>query len=109
MSESAPSTPSAKKPPGPWLGVAGCGIVFSLALLGAMVGGWIAWMNPAPPPPPTTEYPGLGDLVNLITHLAVGAMGGGAVGLVVSGVILVMLFRNRRIQSVANIENSSQS
>lgn len=92
----SPFPPPPKKSPGPWLGVAGCGITFALTLLGTAVGGWIGWLTSPPPPAQrANEYSGLNELFTTLAHLAVGLAGGAIVGLLAGIVMTTILCRRK--------------
>ena len=98
MSDPIPQNPPPKRSAGPWFGVAGCGISFTLTLLGAVVGGWIGWATSPPPPAQrANDYSGLNELVETVVHLAVGLVGGAIVGLVAGVAITAILWRRKRV------------
>ncbi|MEA3210672.1 MAG: hypothetical protein QOE70_3729 [Chthoniobacter sp.] len=102
MADLTPPAPAGS--PGPWLGVASCGITFLLTVVGAGAGGWIGWLTSPPNPPRTSEYSGLNEIFETIFHLAGGLIGGGVLGLIAGVVISVILFR--RGKAAARIEGN---
>jgi hypothetical protein len=82
-----------KKQTGLLLGVAGCGISFSLTIVGAAAGAWIGWLTRPPVPPRTSEYSGLNELFETLFQVAGATAGGAVVGLIAGIVVSVILVR----------------